>query len=487
MITILDCYTDEPAGLGVPPYLGTYPRYIYGCLLNDYEDINYATIDDLRFLFYYNSDEKKKEINRKTNIKIYNLTKNVNEIKEIVDKTTELIVVLGVHTPGKYLSAVPGTLKEINLLLDNFNSKKVLTGPAVYGTQSEGGKFFEKSNLDRFDEVKDYDFNYDEIKDYAAAGASIIKQIHNLRIIEIETSHGCSRAKGCSFCTEPIKHKFECREKEDITKEIKEFYNLGCRYFRLGKQSCFYSYPYAIELLKDIRKMFKDIKVLHIDNVNPVTAAGKKGVEVTKAIVKYCTSGNVAAFGIESFDPSVIKGNNLNCKPEQASDAIRILNKYGSDRGSDGLPKFLPGINLLFGLSAESRKTHEHNFNFLKNTLKQNLLLRRINIRQVTLFEGTDLYENVGNKFIKKNKKYYWKWRNEIRQKIDFEMLKRIVPSGGVLKNVRMEIYDGNTTFGRQIGTYPLIVGVKERLELNKFYDVKVIGHMLRSVVGEII
>jgi len=43
--TILDCYTDEAAGLGVPPYLGTYPRYIAGYLN---EEVNYLTIDDLR-------------------------------------------------------------------------------------------------------------------------------------------------------------------------------------------------------------------------------------------------------------------------------------------------------------------------------------------------------------------------------------------------------------------------------------------------------
>ena len=52
---ILDCYTDEPAGLGVPPYLGTYPRYIAGYFGN----VNYITIDDLRFFKYYNLDEKK--------------------------------------------------------------------------------------------------------------------------------------------------------------------------------------------------------------------------------------------------------------------------------------------------------------------------------------------------------------------------------------------------------------------------------------------
>ena len=65
-------------------------------------------------------------------------------------------------------------------------------------------------------------------------------------------------------------------------------------------------------------------------------------------------------------------------------------------------------------------------------------------------------------------------------------MLKKLVPEGTVLKNVRMEIYDGKTTFGRQIGTYPLIVGVKQRLELNKFYDIEVTGHMLRSVIGKV-
>jgi radical SAM superfamily enzyme with C-terminal helix-hairpin-helix motif len=58
------------------------------------------------------------------------------------------------------------------------------------------------------------------------------------------------------------------------------------------------------------------------------------------------------------------------------------------------------------------------------------------------------------------------------------------VPVGSVLNNVRMEVYDGNTTFGRQIGTYPLIAGVKGRLELGKFYNLKVSKHMLRSVTA---
>ncbi len=477
--TILDCYTDEPAGLGVPPYLGTYPRYIAGSL----DEIpNYITIDDLRLYKIYDSKIQKTKPSQKTNIKVYNLTKNYNNIKNILQNTTTLIVILGIHTPGKYLSAVPGTLKEIISLTKDLNITKILTGPAVYGTASEGGKFFEKADLSTFN-IKNFNFSYNEIKQHSIKGSDIIKQIQDLRVIEIETSHGCSGS--CSFCTEPIKNKLEFRPINDILNEIKAFTKLGCQHFRLGKQNCFYTYPDPIELLKQIRKL--NIKTLHIDNVNPNTVITKRGEEITQAIVKYCTEGNIAAFGVESFDKTVIEENNLNTTPEKTFKAVKIINKYGKSRGSNGMQKFLPGINLIFGLKGESKQTHEQNIFHLKKIIKENLLLRRINIRQVNIFEGTPLYKTVKNKFLRKNKKYYWKWRNDIRQNIDSPMLQKLVPKETILKDVRMEIYDGKTTFGRHLGTYPLIVGIKQRLELNKFYNVKVTGHMLRSIICDVL
>ena len=331
-----------------------------------------------------------------------------------------------------------------------------------------------------------FNFDYNKIKEYAVDGAKIVEQIPDYRIIEIEAGHGCDIGK-CSFCTEPLKNKIEFREKEDILKEIIEFYKLGCRFFRLGKQNCFYTFPNAIDLLKDIRKNCRDIKVLHIDNVNPVKVVNDKDHEITKAIVKYCTSGNVAAFGVESFDKVVIEENRLNSSPKIAYDAIKIINKYSSEMGENGMPEFLPGINLIFGLKGESKKTHDENMKWLKKIYDDGLMLRRINIRQVAIFEGTPLYNMVGNKFLKKNKKYYWKWRNDIRQNIDWLMLQRIAPKGTVLKDCYAEIYDGNTTFCRQFGTYPLIVGVKGRLELKKFYNLEITKHMLRSLTGKVV
>ena len=167
--------------------------------------------------------------------------------------------------------------------------------------------------------------------------------------------------------------------------------------------------------------------------------------------------------------------------------AIESINKYGKERGANGMPFYLPGINIIFGLAAESKKTHEINMEYLKKVLENDFWLRRINIRQVALFEGTKLYNEVGDKFLKKNKKYYWKWRNQIRQEIDFPMLQKIVPAGTVLTDLYAEIYDGNTTFMRQFGTYPLIVGVKGRYPLKQFYSVKITKHQLRSLTGEVV
>ncbi|MBI2541650.1 radical SAM protein [Candidatus Woesearchaeota archaeon] len=487
VFTILDCYTDEPAGLGVPPYLGTYPRYIAGYLN---EDVHYITIDDLRLWKKHNGILRETKNSQKTDITTYSLTINQKNIKKILQETDTLIVVLGVHVPGKYLSAIPGTLNEIIPMIMDLNCKKILTGPAVFGTQLFGGKFHEKADLSVFDKVsyEMFNFKYSDVRNYAVEGAKIIKQIPDLRMIEIETGHGCDIGK-CSFCTEPLKNKVEFREKEDVLQEIIEFYKLGARYFRLGKQTCFYTLPYAVELLKEIHSNCPDIKVLHIDNVNPVKVVmdRQKDFEITKAVVKYCTSGNIAAFGVESFDLEVVKANTLNTPPQIAYEAVKILNEYGAERGPDGMPRFLPGINIIFGLRNESKKTHDENMKWLSRIYDEGLMIRRINIRQVAIFEGTSLYNEGKDKFLRKNKKLYWKWRNEIRQKIDNPMLQRIIPYGTVLTNCYAEIYDGNTTFCRQFGTYPIIVGVKGRIELKKFYDLEITNHMLRSLTGKVV
>lgn len=480
---LLDCYTDEASGLGVPPYLGTYSRYIAGMLDSEGKAYDYITIDDLRKAVFYDDHIKPVKEKDKTNIRVYNTTRE--SVRSMLHDAEEIIVILGVHVPGKYLSAVPGTFNEVAKLLQGVKAKKILTGPGIFGSRLEGGKFFEKQQ-DIFAETFNSNFPFSRIRDYAIRGASILRQIPDERILEIETGRGCNIGR-CSFCTEPLKNAFLNRDMEDVLAEMLALYENGARHFRLGKQADFYSIDRPVELLKSIREKMPDIRTLHIDNVNPNFVIRDKEREITEALVRYCSSGNVAAFGVESFDPVVVRENTLNTAPAMAMKAIGIINEFGQKRGEDGMPRFLPGINIIFGLCEESKSTHEKNMEALQRIMDNSWMLRRINIRQAAILPNTMLEKKCGNKFLRKNKKYYWSWRNDIRQKIDFPMLKRIVPEGTILKGVRMEVYDGKHTFGRQMGTYPLIVGINKRVELKKYYDVRITGHMLRSVTGEIV
>jgi radical SAM superfamily enzyme with C-terminal helix-hairpin-helix motif len=63
-------------------------------------------------------------------------------------------------------------------------------------------------------------------------------------------------------------------------------------------------------------------------------------------------------------------------------------------------------------------------------------------------------------------------------------MLRRVAPAGTVLPDVHMEYHEGGKTFGRQLGTYPLLVAVPGEHELGARMDVALVDHGYRSVTG---
>ncbi|MBN2132527.1 MAG: radical SAM protein [Sedimentisphaerales bacterium] len=484
---ILDCYTDEPAGLGVPPFVGVWPRYVAGQYK---EEPTYLTIDDLRLIRYV---EHVPEVVidppvGRTHIEVLNHTRSAEESRRVLSDTDQLILVVGVQTPGKYLSARPGTLREVNKLLAPFEAHRILTGPVLSGgTQYRGGFRPQLPQAEDFEELRPFVFeSYDELQPWALRGASFIRQMPRLdkRIVEIETGRGCPRGEGCSFCTEPIKHEVQWRGPGHVAEEIKALMDAGARAFRLGKQSCIYSYeggdPRKIEALLSPLAALKPA-VLHLDNANPAMVNEQR----TELFVKYLTPGNTAAMGIESFDPEVTRANNLNSTYDMAFEAIRTINRIGGIRGDNGCHALLPGINILLGLAGETPETLDKNLAALQRILDEGLLIRRINIRRVVPFPGTRLYEEVGQKVLRQNRRYYTRWTHTVRERIDIPMLQRLFPLGTVLKNLCSEVHNGTTTFMRQIGSYPILVAVQERLPLNEFFDVRVSGYMRRSLTGE--
>jgi len=504
---ILDGYTDEPAGLGVPPYLDVYPRYVAGAIRSLCPDatIKYFTVDQAR--------------------------SNFEHFQKICSKAYLLIVIAGVCVPGKYLGGDPIKLDELIKWSSLLPAKiKILGGPvAKFGYGGEGGKiaidpkFFEnyydivvkgdveivvrdlileKFSLEKVDSHA-IRTSYDEIREFAIKGALIAKQHpcfgKNL-ICEIETYRGCPRfvVGGCSFCTTVRYGKVTYRSAEDIVLEVKALHDVGVRHFRLGRQADFYTYmakdtgksefpepsPEAIErLLRGIRINAPKLETLHIDNVNPGTIYHhrEKSIEVTKILMKYHTPGDVAAFGIESADPRVVKLNNLKVMPGEAFEAIKIINEVGRVRGWNGLPEILPGVNFVCGLIGETKETYYLNLEFLRKVLREGLLLRRINIRQVLAFPGTPMWE-IGDRIIRKHKKYFKWFKEKVRREIDQPMLTRLVPLGTVLKKAFTEKHYGKATYARQPGSYPLLLYCPERLPLYKYYDFAVVGYGYRSV-----
>jgi radical SAM superfamily enzyme with C-terminal helix-hairpin-helix motif len=63
-------------------------------------------------------------------------------------------------------------------------------------------------------------------------------------------------------------------------------------------------------------------------------------------------------------------------------------------------------------------------------------------------------------------------------------MLVKILPQGTILKDVFTEKHDGKLTFGRQLGSYPLLIGVPGVHTLNNFFDVKVVDYGFRSITA---
>ncbi len=509
-IVILDGYTDEPAGLGVPPYINTYPRLIAGAvwLVDKNIDVRYWTIDDARRLM----DEFLHEA-----------------------KTSDLVVfIAGSEVPGRYIGGRPISFNELyNIASLLHDRNKILVGPAArYGFGHGGGRraYSRREFRGLFTDIVYGDveiYLYDLLRygwekaepwrlreDYRLTdkafryGAKIIIQHPNYGwnlIVEIETYRGCTRwiSGGCSFCIEPRYGRPLMRSITSIVEEIGELYRWGARHFRLGKQPDILAYmargvgedeypkpdPEALEkLFYGIRTAAPGLRTLHIDNVNPGTIIHhiEESIRALKFIVKYHTPGDVAALGVESFDPEVIKRNNLKTMPDETIRVVEIINRIGGIRGWNGLPHLLPGINLLYGLPGESRETYRINYDYLKKILDRGYMVRRINIRKVAVLENTPLWmhRNTVKHLLRKHNRLYEYYRVKIMDRIDRRMMERILPPGTLHRYLYVEKHVDTYSIARFPGSYPVVVKIPVKIPLRKIVDARIRSVSAKSVIG---
>jgi radical SAM superfamily enzyme with C-terminal helix-hairpin-helix motif len=485
---ILDGYVDEPACLGVPPYISPYIRTVAGSLLEHRYAVRYLTIDQLR-----------KEPLRTADL----------------NRADLLVMIAGVTVPGKYLGGTPATLTEIRQVGHMVHGpKKVIGGPIGFGYAAEGGQPAIRQVISGFDALLSGEpavaldqylaGNEPEgVPDYArtdpwsVAGSSVICQHPGYPFVmcELETARGCSHgaAGGCSFCTEPFYGMPRYRPVAGIAAEVAALHARGARHFRVGRQPDILAYgagageypapePENLDLLfSAIRAAAPDLKTLHIDNTSPATIARHEDTarEAMRVIVRYHTSGDVAAFGMETADPAVVAANNLKADADEVFHAIEIVNEEGGKR-RDNMPELLPGLNFVCGLAGETERTYDLNEQFLARVLNAGLSVRRVNIRQVMPFEGTPAFcSNTLGKYDRRFRQF----KEHVRNTFDLPMLRRVFPAGTVLRDVLVEV-SGELSFGRQMGSYPILVGLPLRLPERAVLDAVVVDWGMRSVTA---
>jgi len=485
---ILDGYVDEPACLGVPPYISPYIRSVTGVLIGHEFTVRYLTIDQLR---------------------------KDPHIINLLDRANLLVMIAGVTVPGKYLGGTPATLNEIQQVGHMLRGpKKLIGGPIGFGYAPEGGQRAIKQVISGFDALLVGEpavaldnyltsnepaglLDYNRTDPWSIMGSGIIEQHPDYPYVmcEIETARGCSHGAsgGCSFCTEPFYGQPKYRSITGIAEEVAALYVHGARHFRVGRQPDILAYgagageypaprPDLLEtLFSSIRTAAPELKTLHIDNTNPATIAQheQESREALRAIIRHHTPGDVAAFGMETADPEVVVANNLKADAEDVLRAIRIVNEEGGMR-RDNVPELLPGLNFVCGLAGETEKTYELNEQFLARVRDAGLSVRRVNIRQVMPFEGTLAYTN---NTLGKYDRRFRAFKEFVRQKIDLPMLQRVYPIGTVLHDVRIEV-SGALSFGRQMGSYPILVGIPVRLTERSTIDAVVVDWGMRSVTA---
>lgn len=473
-VTILDGYIDEPSRLGIPPFISPYPRYAAGAIIAAGHEPDYMTIDHWR--------QGKRPTGQL------------------------LFVISGAQVPGKYLRTMPMSEKELARILEFTTIETHIWHSSDPSVTITGNRAHHVWGCDPDAYVHDLltqgtgkkkRRTPEEWASWPVLGTRIVNQHSDFPqplIAEMDMSYGCPHyiTGGCSFCTEPLLGEPVFRSEQDIIAEFKALLKIGCTNFRLGGQSCIFSYKSEgigetdkprpnvkaiTQLFKGISKL-PGIRVLHTDNADPCIIATypEESNEILKALVNSCTSGNLLSLGLESADPAVAEQNNLNSNPAEVMAAVRMINKAGSERGPNGLPKLLPGLNFLAGLEGETGKTFEMNSIFLNEVLASGLLLRRINIRQVA---------PTRKQFAKPgNKKTFIRFKEYVRENIDTKMLDKVAPTGTLLRGVFTEVKIGKLMFARQIGTYPILIGIPQNLEPGAFLDVKVTGHGSRSLTA---
>ena len=409
-----------------------------------------------------------------------------------------VVVIAGDAVPSVHLHAQNGSVEEIIRALACVRGRRVLLGPLASWVLQDRAPCAGLFDAVHTHTVTSADLGagsraaapYERLAGDRGSFTGLVGQLRWRPVAEVELYRGCTRRRFCSFCNEPVKSsRVSFRDPVDVLNEVSTLYAAGVRHLRLGQQTCFFSYlnrdTAAIEqLLAGIRDRCPDLEVLHIDNADPLAVASPAGAAIARLVARYCTEGNCAPMGMESFDPAVIKANTLTCTPQVLMRAIANVNQAGAHTGPGGLPVLLPGLNLIYGLPGETHRTHYENLAGLARILDEGHLCHRMNVRQARTYHGTPLTA-MHQAQPPPSAEHFATWKADVSYVFDQPMKQRVYPAGRTITGLHSFFVTTSGTWHRRLGSYP--IQVLERGTARPLFedaDLIVTGHQPRYVIG---
>ena len=115
-VAVIDGYIDDPAALGVPPYISPMIRAVAGAAIDAGADVEYISVDMIR------------------------------KGRPMPDADVS-VVLSGNTVPGKYLRSMPMSVKELDALVPKLKGWKLVGGSAASADVAEKFDFRIKRDL----------------------------------------------------------------------------------------------------------------------------------------------------------------------------------------------------------------------------------------------------------------------------------------------------------------------------------------------------
>ena len=304
----------------------------------------------------------------------------------------------------------------------------------------------------------------------------------------VELYRGCpsSSAGGCSFCHQRFYTTVQYRPVEDILAEISKMSELGCQNIVL-ESPCFFSYfstpqedgrlkldPDAVEkLLEGIRRVAPDIGSVHISSINPrvVSENPEDSRRILRSVLQYTSAGNFPTVQVITFDDEVHLQNNTPASSQQSREAIELMAEIAASSSPRGLPAFLPTVEVVYGLAAETEETTSKNLEQLVDMAERGLI-RGVVARRLVPIPGTPLYkrEDIGKL---QNLDAHM---DALRKRVNAVCERRLAEPGELITNVFTYGSLDGSALGQTVGVNPVHLVVHGPTDGRAGRDVRVTG-----------